>query len=103
MTHCTCGQRREPGSLETIFQPSCRNSSRTARTARGSRWDEMAAWPRQVGVSPQVKALIIREPWIGHILSGAKTWEMRTSKTSLRGRIGLIRKGSGVVVGVADI
>ena len=30
-------------------------------------------------------------------------WEMRTSKTSLRGRIGLIRKGTGMVVGVADI
>jgi hypothetical protein len=48
-------------------------------------------------------ALIIREPWIGMILSGRKTWEMRSRSTRIRGRIGLIRKGSGLVVGVADI
>ncbi len=50
-----------------------------------------------------MNGLIIREPWISLILSGRKTWEMRTSPTSLRGRIGLIRKGTGMVVGVADI
>lgn len=48
-------------------------------------------------------ALIIREPWIGLILAGRKTWEMRSSGTQIRGRIGLIRKGSGLVVGVADL
>ena len=48
-------------------------------------------------------ALIIREPWIGYILAGTKTWEMRTRPTKLRGRIGLIRKGTGLVVGVAEI
>jgi hypothetical protein len=46
-----------------------------------------------------MKALIIREPWIGHILAGRKTWEMRTSPTNIRGRIGLIRKGRAIVVG----
>ena len=45
--------------------------------------------------------LIIREPWIGYILSGAKTWEMRTTPTLRRERIGLIRKGTGLVIGVA--
>jgi hypothetical protein len=37
------------------------------------------------------------------ILAGRKTWEMRSRTTSLRGRIGLIRKRSGLVVGTADL
>ena len=28
-------------------------------------------------MTPIVKALVIREPWIDLILSGAKAWEMR--------------------------
>ncbi|HVU21973.1 MAG TPA: hypothetical protein VHE09_14675 [Rhizomicrobium sp.] len=50
-----------------------------------------------------LKALIIDEPWIEKILSGLKTWEMRKHNCNLRGWIGLIRKGSGLVVGVAEI
>ena len=37
------------------------------------------------------------------ILAGTKTWEMRTGPCSYAGRIGLIRKGTGLVVGVADV
>jgi hypothetical protein len=47
--------------------------------------------------------LIIREPWIGYILDGAKVWEMRTSPPPRHGRIALIRKGTGLVVGTAEI
>lgn len=47
------------------------------------------------------KGLVIADPWIGHILEGSKTWEMRSRKTSVRGPIALIRKGWGVVSGVA--
>lgn len=47
------------------------------------------------------RALVIAEPWISLILSGRKTWEMRGRGTSIRGRIGLIRKGTGLVVGEA--
>lgn len=50
-----------------------------------------------------MKALIIDEPWMSLLLSGKKTWEMRSRHTSIRGRIALIRKGSGRVVGVADV
>jgi len=57
----------------------------------------------RTGVQPKMKALIIREPWIGRILAGVKTWEMRTRATSIRGRIGLIRQGTGMVVGVANL
>ncbi|MBX9593290.1 ASCH domain-containing protein [Falsiroseomonas stagni] len=50
-----------------------------------------------------MRGLIIREPWIDYILTGAKTWEMRTRPTNVRGRIALIRKGAGVIVGYADL
>lgn len=48
-----------------------------------------------------MKALIIDRPWIDRILAGHKTWEMRSKTVRLRGPIGLIRKGSGQVVGTA--
>lgn len=48
-------------------------------------------------------ALIIAEPWIGFILAGRKTWEMRSKPVRKRGRVGLIRKGSGLIVGEATL
>ena len=50
-----------------------------------------------------MRALVIREPWVGLILAGDKTWELRSRPTAVRGAIGLIRKGSGTVVGVAEL
>ena len=50
-----------------------------------------------------MKALVVDEPWIGKLLRGEKTWEMRKSTCRIRGQIALIRKGSGQVVGVADL
>jgi hypothetical protein len=50
-----------------------------------------------------MKATIIREPWIGEILAGKKTWEMRSRPVQTRGLIGLIRKGSGQVVATASL
>ena len=50
-----------------------------------------------------MKGLIIREPWIGMIMDGSKTWELRTQHTTVRGEIALIRKGTGQIVGVADL
>jgi hypothetical protein len=49
------------------------------------------------------RALIIDSFWIELILSGLKIWEMRTDMTNVRGRIGLIKKGSGLVVGEAEL
>lgn len=46
---------------------------------------------------------MIDEPWISHLLEGRKHWEMRSSHTSHRGTIALIRKGSGLVVGTAEL
>ena len=50
-----------------------------------------------------MKALIVDEPWITAILSGQKTWEMRKGVCKIRGPVALIRKGSGHVVGVAEV
>lgn len=50
-----------------------------------------------------MKGLVIRSPWIDLILAGAKTWEMRTRPTSIRGRIALIKAGSGAIYGTAEL
>jgi hypothetical protein len=50
-----------------------------------------------------MKGLIIDEPWITEVLAGRKVWEMRKTACRLRGRIALIRKGSGQVVGTAEV
>ena len=49
------------------------------------------------------KGLVIAEPWIDFILRAEKSWEMRSVGTSFRGWFGLIRKGSGTVVGIAEL
>lgn len=49
------------------------------------------------------KGLVIADPWIGHLLDGTKSWEMRSSATSHRGWFGLIRKGTGAVYAVARL
>jgi hypothetical protein len=50
-----------------------------------------------------MKALVIDEPWITAILKGDKIWEMRKKNCKIRGEIALIRKGSGLVVGTANV
>jgi hypothetical protein len=50
-----------------------------------------------------MRALLIRSPWIEKILDGKKTWEIRGSRTTVRGRIGLIRSGSGKIIGLCDL
>lgn len=49
------------------------------------------------------RALIVDKPWVDLILSGDKPWEMRSRSTNIRGRIGLIQKGSGLIVGEVDL
>jgi len=47
------------------------------------------------------RALVIDQPWVGFIADGTKIWEMRTRPTKVRGWIGLIEKGTGMIIGVA--
>ncbi len=44
-------------------------------------------------------ALLLREPHLGRILNGTKTWEIRGSRTQYRGRLVLARSGSGLLIG----
>jgi hypothetical protein len=46
---------------------------------------------------------VIDQPWVGLIVDGKKTWEMRTRPTNVRGWIGLIEKGTGTVIGMARL
>ena len=50
-----------------------------------------------------LRALLIRRPWIDKILDGEKTWEIRGSRTAIRGTIALVPSGSGTVFGVCDL
>lgn len=49
------------------------------------------------------KGLVVSSPYIERILSGEKTWEMRSKKTRTRGTIALVKKGSGTIVGLAKL
>lgn len=49
------------------------------------------------------RALILKSRWLDLILSGAKTWELRGSRTSLRGKVALAASGTGLLFGVAEI
>lgn len=48
-----------------------------------------------------MKALIIKSPWLKLILDGQKTWEIRSRRTNVRGKIALIQSGTGLVYGEA--
>jgi hypothetical protein len=50
-----------------------------------------------------MRGLVIRERWLAKILAGEKVWDLRDRNASRRGLIGLIRAGSGQVVGVANL
>ena len=49
------------------------------------------------------KALIVKKEWLDKIFDEGKIWEMRTTKTKIRGRIGLIESGTGLIVGEVDL
>ena len=58
---------------------------------------------QKICYNKDMKALIIKNPWIDYILNGSKVWEIRGSKTNIRGQIELIQSGSGLVVGSCEI
>ncbi|MFT4311602.1 MAG: ASCH domain-containing protein [Candidatus Woesearchaeota archaeon] len=47
--------------------------------------------------------LIIKKEHLDKIFSGKKTWEIRSSRTHKRGKIGLIQSGSGNIVGECEV
>lgn len=49
------------------------------------------------------KALIIKPNWGNLILDGKKTWEIRSSSTNIRGRIGIAFSGTSAVWGTVNL
>jgi hypothetical protein len=49
------------------------------------------------------RALIIKKHWLDKIFDEGKIWEMRTTKTKVRGKIGLIESDSGLIVGECEL
>jgi len=45
------------------------------------------------------RALIIKKEWLDKIFDGGKVWEMRSTKTNICEKIGLIEQGTGLIVG----
>jgi hypothetical protein len=50
-----------------------------------------------------MRGLIIRTNPLNNILGGRKTWEIRGSRTKIRGTIGLIESGTGTIVGCCEL
>lgn len=50
-----------------------------------------------------MKGLVIKSPYIDLILSGKKKWEIRGSNTNIRGKIALIKSGSGLIYGEVEL
>lgn len=50
-----------------------------------------------------MRGLIIEERWLTPILRRKKDWELRSRNTKIRGKIALIQKGSGLIVGTANL
>lgn len=50
-----------------------------------------------------MNGFVIRSPWVEMILDGTKIWEIRGRKTHMRGKIALIRGGSGLIVGTCNL
>lgn len=46
-----------------------------------------------------MKCLVVKKVWLDKIFDEGKVWEMRTTRTNIRGKVGLIEAGSGLVVG----
>lgn len=49
------------------------------------------------------KGLLVRKPWIDLLLSGEKTWEMRSKPTKQRGKIFLLGVGTGQILGEIEL
>lgn len=49
------------------------------------------------------RGLIIQSRWADLIIEGKKTWELRKRPTNLRGEFAIIAKGTGTIVGTAEL
>jgi hypothetical protein len=58
----------------------------------------------RAGSAATSRALLVKQPWAGMLCRGQKTWELRSRKTLVRGRVALVASGTGgFVVGGATL
>ena len=48
------------------------------------------------------RLLVVADPWAILLVSGVKTWELRTTSSKIRGRVGIAEKGTGTVIGTVE-
>lgn len=49
------------------------------------------------------RALIVKKEWLDKIFDNGKVWEMRSTITNIRGKVGVIESGTGTIVGEVNI
>ena len=49
------------------------------------------------------KALIVKPYWVDFLLKGEKTLEIRGSHTQIRGTIGVVKSGTGLIYGTVEV
>jgi hypothetical protein len=49
------------------------------------------------------RLLVVAEPWASLLVDGDKTWELRSTSTSVRGPIGIVAKGTGTIIGAVEL
>jgi hypothetical protein len=49
------------------------------------------------------RLLVVAEPWSSLLVDGAKTWELRTTSTKVRGPVGIAAKGTGTIIGAIEL
>ena len=49
------------------------------------------------------RLLVVAEPWASLLVDGDKTWELRTTSTSVRGPVGIAAKGTGTIIGAVRL
>lgn len=51
----------------------------------------------------QGKALLVRIPYSSRLITGVKTWELRSRPTHIRGIVGVVESGTSCIWGFIDI
>lgn len=101
------------GAAGTVFHLSDRQAERiatlvlqlngTLHPGEAEAFVRLSRMPPRTAPATVRSGLVIREPYVSMILDGSKIWEIRGHATKTRGRIALIRAGSGKVVGTCDL
>ena len=104
-----CARRHVPALLTAALSPEAAVAAATAERVSEALHAYVSASPgplrgRYAGLNFN-KALPIRKRWVDLILERRKTWEIRGSGVSFRGRIALIESGHKppIMVGFADL